>query len=83
MNQRDYYEYKIAEHYIFALEYGDYGDMTESEVTQFNNWLETEQDGIVGHWSIEEHDGGDFGVCAVLGLFANRATVRFNFRVKG
>ena len=82
MNKWDYVEFKISEHYIFALEYGDYGDMTESEVTQFNNWLETEQDGIVGHWSIEEHDGDDFGRCAVTGFFANCATVRFNFKVK-
>ena len=82
MNQWDYLEFKIAEHYICALEYGDFGDMTESEVAQFNNWLEKEQDGVVGHWSIEEHDGGDFGVCAVTGFFANRATVRFNFKAK-
>ena len=79
----DYYEYKIAEHYIFAIEYGDYGDMSKEEISQFNAWLETEQKGIVGHWSIEEHDGGDFGICAVSGLFANRATVRFNFKIKG
>ena len=26
----DYYEFKIAEHYIFALEYGDYSGMTEA-----------------------------------------------------
>ena len=82
MNQWDYLECKIAEYYILALEYGDFGDMTASEVAQFNNWLEKKQDGVVGHWSIEEHDGGDFGVCAVTGLFANRATLRFNFKAK-
>ena len=77
---RDYYEYRIAEHFIFAIEYGDYGDMTKGEISQFKAWLENEQAGVVGHWSIEEHDGGNFGRCEVTGLFANRATVRFNFK---
>lgn len=78
----DYYEYKIAEHYIFALEYSDYGDMSGTEIVQFNDWLENEQAGIVGHWSIGEHGGDDFGRCAVSGLFANRATVRYNFKTE-
>lgn len=82
MNQWDYYEYKIAEHFIFALEYGDYSDMSDEEIVEFQSWVETEQDSVVGHWSIEEHDGGDFGVCEVTGLFANRATVRFNFKAE-
>ena len=76
----DCYEYKIAEHYVFPLVCGDYEGMTESEISQFQTWLEFEQDGIVGHWSIGEHDGDDFGRCAVSGLFANRATVRYNFK---
>lgn len=77
----DYVEYKIAEHFIFAIEYGDYEGMSKEEISQFQAWLENEQAGIVGHWSIEEHGDGNFGRCAVLGLFANRATVRFNFKI--
>ena len=78
----DYVEFKIAEHFIFAIEYGDYGDMTKGEISQFQAWLENEQAGIVGHWSIEEHSSEDYGRCAVTGLFARRATVRFNFKIK-
>lgn len=78
---RDYYEYKIAEHFIFVIEYSDYGDMTKGEIAEFKAWLGYVQDGIAGHWSIEEHGGEDYGICAVSGLFANRATVRFNFKI--
>ena len=78
----DYVEFRIAEHFIFALEYGDYGDMTKEEIAEFQVWLECEQGGVAGHWSIEEHSSEDYGRCAVLGLFANRATVRFNFKTE-
>ena len=77
----DYVEFKIAEHYIFAIEYGDYGGMTKGEISEFKAWLENEQAGNAGHWSIEDHSSDDFGHCAVSGLFANRATVRFNFKI--
>ena len=76
-------EYKISQHFACALEYGDYGDMTEEEISQFDAWVEYAQDGIAGHWSIEDHDGEDFGCCEVSGLFANRATVRYNFKTEG
>ena len=76
----DYYEYRIAEHYIFAIEYGDYGEMSDQEISQFQAWLEYEQAGIAGNWSIEEHGMEDYGHCAVSGLFVNSVQVRFNFK---
>ena len=78
----DHYEYKIAEHLICALEYGDYCDMSEEEISQFKSWLEYAQDGKTGYWSTD-YDGEDFGPCAVSGLFANRITVKYNFKDDG
>ena len=36
----DYYEYRIAEHFIFVLEYGDYGDMSEEEIKEIQSTID-------------------------------------------
>ena len=76
----DFYEYKIGQHFACALEYGDFGDMSDAEIREFNEWLENEQEGKTGHWSIED-TGENWGRCAITGLLSNRMIVRFNFRI--
>lgn len=72
-------EYKISQHFACALEYGDYGDMTEEEITEFDNWVTNEQDGKAGHWSIDEISE-DYGKCEVTGLFSNLMLVNWNYK---
>lgn len=76
----DFYEYKIGQHFACALEYGDYGDMSDDEMQQFNDWLESEKCDKVGHWSIQEISE-NWGKCEVTGLLSNRMVVRFNFKI--
>ena len=76
----DFYEYQIGQHFACALEYGDYGDMWDSEIQQFNVWLECEQGDKIGHWSIEEISE-NWGKCEVTGLLSDRMVVRFNFKI--
>lgn len=80
MQKFDFYEYQIGQHFACALEYGDYGDMTQAEIDEFNAWMEKEQDNKTGHWSIEEISE-NWGRCEVTGLLSDRMIVRFNFKI--
>ena len=72
-------EYKISQYFACALEYGDYGDMAEDEVEQFEAWLINELDGRDGHWSIDEISE-DWGKCEVTGLFSSLVLVSWNYK---
>ena len=76
----DFYEYQIGQHFACTLEYGDFGDMTDTEIQEFNDWLECEQGDKIGHWSIQDM-GENWGKCEVTGLLSNRMVVRFNFKI--
>ena len=72
-------EYKISQHFATAIEYGDYGDMTEKEIDQFYQWQYKEQEGRQGHWSIDEISE-DYGKCEVTRLFSNLMVVSWNYK---
>lgn len=72
-------EFRISQHFACALEYGDFSDLTEDEQNEFQQWLECEQDGKTGHWTIDEISE-DYGKCEVTGLFSNLMQVSFNYK---
>jgi len=78
----NHYEYRIAEHFLSALINGDETGLDDDEQTQFEQWeSQARADAIaagytVGHWTVAEDSGEDWGICEVSGLFAMRCTVR-------
>ena len=80
----DHFEFKVSEHYLYALTYGidDDEGMSDAEVSQFEQWRIDAEDTAtaagftVGHWTDVEDSGEDWGICEVSGLFAMRCTVR-------
>lgn len=77
MRTWDSYDYKVSTYYLSALingddsglEDGDSDDLIRFEVDAHNA---ARRDGfIVGHWSCESDDEGDYGTCDVSGLYAN------------
>ena len=78
----DYYNYKIAEHFISALINGDMSGLEDDEQTQFERWEEQARANAhgegwtSGHWTDVADSGEDWGRCDVSGLFAMRCTVR-------
>lgn len=79
MSEWDHYEYRISQHFACFLEYGDFGDMTEEEIQQIEEWVTREQGGKTGYWSIQEINE-DYGKCEVTGSFSNLMSVRYNFK---
>lgn len=79
--QWDHYEFKIAGHYLSALINGDESGMSDEESADFDAWRRDAEDKArdhgftVGHWTDVDESSGDFGRCAVSGLFADRCTV--------
>lgn len=71
--------YNISQHFACAIEYGDYGDMSDEEINQFDDWQYNEQDCKKGHWSIDEISE-HYGKCEVTGLFSNLMRVSWNFK---
>ena len=69
-------EYKISQHFATTIEYGD---MTEEEIDQFDEWQYNEQDGKTGHWSIDEISE-HYGKCEVTGLFSTLMSVSWNYK---
>lgn len=80
--QWDYFEYRIAEHYLSAMVNCDLSGMDGTECEQYNAFdrqaRETAIAGgfTVGHWSPVDDSGDDFGPCDISGHFAMRCTVR-------
>lgn len=72
-------EYKISQHFATTIEYGEYGDMSEDEIEQFDQWQYNEQDGKQGHWSIDEISE-HYGKCEVTGLFSTLMSVSWNYK---
>lgn len=85
----DHYEFKIAGHYLSALINGDFSGMEESEVSDFEAWEQWARENArdagfcIGHWTCDSEESGDFGRCAVSGLFADRQTVRLMVYKRG
>lgn len=82
VKQWDYFEYKIAEHYLTAMINDDFSDIDYVECKQYHAFEqhahETATAGgfTVGHWSPVDDSGEDWGHCDISGLFAMRCTVR-------
>ena len=72
-------EFNISQHFATIIEYGEYGDMSEDEIEQFDQWQYNEQDGKQGHWSIDEISE-DYGKCEVTGLFSTLISVSWNYK---
>lgn len=71
--------YEISQHFVSALEYGDCAEMDDKEFQEFEDWLNNEQDGKAGHWSID-NCSENYGKCEVTGLQSNLMTVSWNFK---
>lgn len=80
----DSFDYKVAGHYVMALEYGaeSCDDMTDKEVKEFNDWVQDCRDNAASHgwtpshWSYENEEADDWGICGVTGLRAMRQSVK-------
>lgn len=69
----DYYEYKVATHFLPALINGDDSGLDTHDFESLEMWLTTVPSD--GHWGVIYH-GGDFTVCDISELFADCARVR-------
>ena len=80
--QWDYFEYRIAEHYLPAMVDCDLSGMDDTECKQYHAFdHQAHETAIaagftVGHWSPVGDSGEDWGPCDISGLFAMRCTVR-------
>ena len=72
-------KFNIGQHFACALEYGDCPEMDDKEFQEFEEWLNNEQDGKTGHWSIDEISE-HYGKCEVTGLISNLMQVSWNYR---
>lgn len=71
-------EFTIAEHYLSALINGDYSGMDDAEESDFDSWLQSAQNGRLGHWDCATES--NFMRCDVTGLRADCVTATFYFR---
>lgn len=78
----DYYEYRIAEHYLPAMINGDSSGLTDGEISDYREFEKEafknarEAGFTVGHWAPVDDSGEDWGMCDVTALFAMRCAVR-------
>lgn len=82
MKQWDYFEYRIAEHYLPAMINADFSGMNDAEYKQHLAFEQQARETAivggftVGHWSPVDDSGEDWGPCDISGHFAMRCTVR-------
>lgn len=78
----DSFDYKVAGHFLSPLINGDYSGLDVQDVLDFDAWEEQaqahakEQGFTVGHWSCENEESDDWGICDVTGLHAMRQCVK-------
>jgi len=64
------YEYKIASHFISAIEYGDLSALNEKEIWELENFLEDlPEKEKHGHFTYAEETY--FGRCEICGMLAD------------
>ena len=82
MNQWDYYEYKISEHWLPAMVNGDFSGMSTDECADYRTFerqaFDTAHENgfTVGHWAPVDFSCDDWGLCDISGLYAMRCIVR-------
>lgn len=59
------YQYRIAEHFICAIEYGDYSGLSDEEQAQLEDFLANVPSKLFS-WGEESH----FAKCDVCGLYS-------------
>ena len=65
---RDYFTYHIAEHWVCAIENGDYSGLTDDEALALDGFLETLPRNALGwHWG----DEPSFAMDEISDLMAN------------
>ena len=77
----DYFEYRIASHYLSALVNGDHSGLDDSEEVLFTEWLDAVNLKENGTWHIHECEEVNFTQCEVSGLDADCAIVRQYFPI--
>ena len=78
----DYYEYRIAGHYLSAMINDDYSGLSDQEERELQDFIES-LPVTGGHWAIVEGGENEFGLCDVSGMRANTETVRLMFKREG
>lgn len=82
MKHWDYYEYRIAEHYLPAMFNADFSGMKDAEISEYESFESKARENAkaagftVGHWAPIDGSGDDWGTCEITGLGAMRCTVR-------
>lgn len=66
----DYYDYRIAEHWLSALFNADYSGLEDSEIKQFDAFMEGLPDNRIS-WSIGDDEEPHFTIDEISGLHAN------------
>ena len=64
----------IAQHFVVAIEYGDYSGMSEQDISDLEDYMaDNGIDDCIAEYSEESY----FGTCNVTGLGANVVDVKF------
>lgn len=77
MQFNDYYEFKIAGHFLSALINNDFSGFTDKEEEQFNQWFD-DLPKVKGTLDLAD-DEYFFDECDICGLYAECYTVRLHF----
>lgn len=75
-------EYAVMEHYALVFEYGDYSGLTNEEITEYEEWLESVEDWLieyygdgVSHYHFSIRDSLGFGRCEITECLGNLVEV--------
>jgi len=75
----DYFEYRIAGQFVYALIYDDFSGLDDDEVNLLDDWHDsTRQNSFSNVFDVVD-DESSFAICEVCDLFDDCYTVRQHF----
>lgn len=75
----DYFEYRIAEHFLPAIINDDYSGLNDEEINLLNRFLSEANNLDCATWNIDFDSEPHFIDCDVTGLFSNCHDVKLHF----